>query len=165
MDRQEFSGITIRPVPERADGGAPPPDGPVDSISHLVDATSSGRLDEVMRSAHADVQLDVFAPPELPWIRRATGGAALRRALAHNFDSVVDQRPTLTSVMAQHDTVVLIGHETGRLKAAGTPYRMEFVQRFRFRDGRLAAITIIAAHASAEPGDPRARVDGTFGAA
>jgi ketosteroid isomerase-like protein len=41
---------------------------------------------------------------------------------------------------------VLIGREHGRVKATGEPYQMQFVQRFLFRDGRLASVTVIAAY-------------------
>lgn len=116
------------------------------SIHALIDAIGRGDLDAAISNAHPDVRFEMYGPLEFPWTRQATGIAELRAALQRNFDSLAEQHPEITSLTAQGDTIVLIGREHGRVKATGAPYRMQFVQRFLFREGRLASVTVIAAH-------------------
>jgi uncharacterized protein len=127
-------------------GGEPDPPSNIRSVQMQIDAIGRGDLDAVLSQAHDDVTLDIFAPREFAFIRHAQGLADLRRAIEQNFAAVEDQRPEIANVFAEGDTVVLFGREQGRIRATGQPYDMEFVERFTFREGRLAAIRIIAAH-------------------
>jgi ketosteroid isomerase-like protein len=151
MERKDFSPVTRRLGQEIADlrtGSAQKESQEnLQSVLEQIDAIGRGDLDAALRNAHDDVRLEIFAPPQFPWIRRTVGAAALREAIQHNFATVVDQRPEVTSVTAQGDTVVLLGRERGRIKQTAAEYSLEFVQRFQFRGGRLAAVTIIAAQA------------------
>jgi ketosteroid isomerase-like protein len=115
------------------------------SIHEQIDAIGRGDLDAAIGNAHPSVKLDIYAPPEFPWIRHTVGVPELRQALQQNFDSVENQQPEITTLTVQGDTVILIGREHGRIKSTGAAYEMEFVQRFCFRDGRLESVTIIAA--------------------
>jgi ketosteroid isomerase-like protein len=145
MKAKDFSAITTRierAIADTHDAAARH----LRSVQQQIDAIGRGDLDGAIANAHADVRLEIFAPPEFQWIREAVGADALRAAIAHNFGSMAEQHPEITSLTAQGDTVVLIGREHGRVKATGAPYRVQFVERFQFRGGRLASITIIAAH-------------------
>ena len=119
----------------------------IGSIRSQVDAISQGDYDTVLSQAHDDVTLDIFAPPQFSWIRQTRDPVELRRALAHNFGSLDGQIPKVTQIVVEGETVVLFGREQGRIRATGEPYDVEFVDRFTFRDGRLAAIRIIVAQA------------------
>jgi ketosteroid isomerase-like protein len=93
------------------------------------------------------VQLEIYAPPQFQWmIRQARGVDELRVAVRHNSESLSEQHPEIRTLCVDGDTIVVIGREHGRVKATGNRYRMEFVQRLLFRSGRLASISIIAAH-------------------
>jgi ketosteroid isomerase-like protein len=116
------------------------------AIQRLIDAIGRGDVDAALREAAPDVVFQIFAPPEFPWIRRAAGVDALRAAITHNFDSVIDQQPEISTVSTQGDTAIFLGRERGRVRETGQAYEMEFVQRFQFRDGQLVNIKIIAAH-------------------
>lgn len=151
MERKDFSGITRR-IREAAN--QQPRDASelnsaeqqhLLSVEQQIDAIARGDLDAALANAAPDVELDIFAPPEFKWISRARGIAELRRALAENFGSVVDQTPEILNVVAQGESVVLMGRETGRIRATGEPYDVEFVEKFTFADGRLTAVRIIAA--------------------
>ncbi len=120
------------------------------SVQSQIDAISKGDIESVLAQAADDVTLDIFAPPEFPWIRRTRGVAELRQALQQNFESVDDQRPEITNVVAHGNAVVLFGRERGRIRATGHPYDVEFVERFTFRDERLVSIRIIAAYVVAD---------------
>ena len=115
------------------------------SVQTQMDAICRGDIANLLNEAHADVQLDIFAPPEFKWIRHAKGLDELRRAVELNFDSVEHQRPEISNVIAQGDSVVLIGRERGTIRATSEPYDVQFVHKFTFRDGRLTAIRIVAA--------------------
>lgn len=116
------------------------------SIQTQLDAVSRGDFDAVLAQAHDDATLEIFAPPEFPWIRRAAGASALREALVQNFGSVDNQRPEIRDVFTEGDTVILFGRERGVIRTTGLAYHVEFVERFTFRHGRLAAVRIVAAH-------------------
>jgi ketosteroid isomerase-like protein len=120
----------------------------VRSVQRQIEAIERGDLDSVLALAHPEVTLDIFAPPEFPWIRRTRGIDELRRTLRHNFETVEDQRPEITNILAEGDAVVIFGRERGRFREGQRPYDVEFVQRFTFRDERLAALRIIVANTS-----------------
>ena len=146
MEQKDFAGITtqIREVAEQA-GAEQAERQHLISIERQISAIARGDLDAALANAAPDVQLDIFAPREFQWIAHARGVDEMRRAIAVNFASVIDQAPAILNVIAQGDTVVLMGSETGRIRATGEPYDVEFVQKFTFADGRLVAVRIIAA--------------------
>jgi ketosteroid isomerase-like protein len=117
----------------------------IQAVRDQIDAIARGDVAAVFASAHDDVELDIYAPPEFQWIRHARGTDAIRDAIEKNFDSVEDQTPEIVNVVAQGDTVVLIGREQGVLRSTGERYDIQFVEKFSFRDGRLAAVQIVAA--------------------
>jgi ketosteroid isomerase-like protein len=115
------------------------------SVERQIEAIGRGDLEGAIANAAPDVLLEIFAPDEFNWVRRAQGVDQLRRAIAHNFGSVEDQRPELLNVITDGNTLVLFGRETGRVRATGHAYDMQFVHRFTFRGDQLASIRIIAA--------------------
>ena len=151
MTKRDFSDATGRlqqEIERAAAEGAKSDSVPlIQSVQSQIDAIAKGDFDAVLSQAAPEVTLDIFAPPEFQWIRRAEGIAELRRALEHNFGSVEQQRPHISNVFTEGDTVVLFGREQGRIRATGQDYDMEFVEKFTFRDDRLLAVHIIAAHA------------------
>jgi ketosteroid isomerase-like protein len=149
VEPKDFSAFTGR-LQEELDLRNGLASGPnhIRTVQSQVDAIAKGDLETLLAHAHSDVTLDIFVPPEFPWIRHTKGIAEFRRAVESNFGSVEDQRPQLTFVYAEGDTVVLFGREQGTIRATGQIYDMEFVQKFTFRDEGLAAVRIIAAHAT-----------------
>jgi ketosteroid isomerase-like protein len=123
----------------------------VRSVQAQIDAIARGDFESVLAQALPTVTLEIFAPAEFVWIRRAEGLEEFRRALEHNFGSIQDQRAQLTNVFTEVNTVVLFGREQGRIRATGQPYDMEFVHKFTFQDDRLSSVRIVAAHATAPP--------------
>ena len=118
------------------------------SIQTQIEAIANGYLESVLRNAHADATLEIFAPPEFPWIRNATGIDELQAAVQQNFGAVDDQRPEVRDIFAEGDTVILFGRERGVIRDSQTRYDVEFVERFTYREGRLAGVRIVAAHAA-----------------
>jgi len=120
------------------------------SVQAQIDALTHGDVAEVLRDAHGDVQLEIFAPPQFAFVSRAQGKDEVQRAITHNFDSVDEQQTEIVNVMAEGDVVVLIGRERGRIRATGENYEVQFVHRFTFREGRLVAVRIVAANTTAD---------------
>jgi ketosteroid isomerase-like protein len=118
----------------------------VRTISEQLEAIARGDFASVFQDAHDDVTLEMFAPPEFPFIRTAQGADELNKAIVHNFGAIADQRPQIRETFAEGDTVILFGTERGNIKESGFRYHVEFVERFTFRDGRLASLRIVAAY-------------------
>jgi ketosteroid isomerase-like protein len=116
------------------------------TLQGALDAIARGDLDSVLDNAVDDVTLDIYAPPEFPFVRTARGSEAFRAALRHNFGAVDEQRPEVRDLFADGDRIVLLGRETGVIRQSGLTYDVEFVERFTFRDARLASVQIIAAY-------------------
>ena len=127
----------------------------VDSANHLrwvqtqIEAIERGQFQSVMFDAHDDVEFDIFAPPQFPFISKARGKSELLAAVTHNFGALDDQTPEIRDIFADGDTVVLFGRERGKVRQTGAVYDVEFVERFAFRDGRLASLRIVVADAAA----------------
>ena len=117
------------------------------TLQSQIDAIARGDLAVVLQQACEDVTLEIFVPPEFPFVRSATGSEAFRLALEQNFAAVANQQPTILDLFSEGDRIVLFGRETGRIQSTGVAYDIEFVQRFTFRDGRLASVQVIGAHA------------------
>jgi ketosteroid isomerase-like protein len=125
----------------------------VAAVREQIDAIARGDYRAALAGAHPDLQLEIFAPPEFPWIRQARGIEAMMAAMTHNFASLDQQTPTIDNVIAQEDTVVLFGQEQGIIRATGAAYHVQFVHRFTFADGRLVHVRIVAARR--DPDGPR----------
>jgi ketosteroid isomerase-like protein len=128
---------TVRPGTRQAQN--------VRSVQAQIEALGRGDVAGAFSTAHANLRLDIFAPPEFEWMRHASGLDAVREAVEHNLDALEDQRPEIINVLAQGDAVVLIGKEVGRMRSTGASYDLQFVHRFTFRAGRLAAMQIVVA--------------------
>jgi uncharacterized protein len=149
MSPKKFEEVTRRlaeSAASRANGGGAAAN--LLTVRQQIDAIARGELQAALECAHPDIELEIFAPPEFPWIRRAVGVEALTAAIRQNFASIDDQRPTIHNVVTEHDLVVLFGEERGLIRETGVAYHMQFVHRFTFVDGRLKSIRIVAAKAA-----------------
>jgi ketosteroid isomerase-like protein len=115
------------------------------TVEEQVAAIMRGDFEAALRQASPDVELEIYAPQEFPFIRRARGIIELRKALQHNFGGVEDQQPMISNVLAQGDVVVMFGTERGRIRTSGMAYHVEFVDRFTFVDNALKNIRVIVA--------------------
>jgi ketosteroid isomerase-like protein len=125
------------------------------AVQAQIDAIARGDLTAALADAHPEVELEIFAPPEFDWVRRAHGVEEMSAAITHNFGSLDQQTPTIQNVLTQADTVVLFGHEHGIIRATGARYDVQFVQRFTFEDGRLRSVKIVVARHEDAPAGRR----------
>lgn len=144
---KKFAGVTSRLANARARASEPAAS-QIATIEEQIAAIGRGDFDAALSRASLDVELEIFAPKEFPFITRARGPEKLRDAIQHNFGSVEDQQPVISHIVAQGDVVVIFGNERGRVKSTGLPYHVEFVHRFTFVEGALQNIRIIVARAT-----------------
>ena len=146
VEPKDFGSVVSR-IGELADAARDPAaSGHLRALQAALDAIGRGDLASVFDNAIEDVTLDIYAPPEFPFVRTARGAGPFRAALEHNFGAVHEQRPEVRDLFADGDRIVLLGRETGVIRQSGRTYDVEFVERFTFRDSRLASVQIIAAY-------------------
>ena len=140
---QQPSSFVQRAAAERTEAAARQ----LRSVQAQIDAIERGDFESLLRDAHDDVTLEIFAPPQFPFIAAAHGRSELLAAVTHNFATVDEQTPHIRDIFTEGDTVILFGRERGKVRLTGAPYDVEFVQRLTFRDSRLASIRIVVADA------------------
>ena len=123
----------------------------VEMVAQMIQSIAAGDFEALQEFMAPGVTLEIAAPPEMPWVRRATGPRAVASAVANNFGTVRDQLPQPLALVAQGDTVMLMARETGAVGASGTPYHVLVAQMFRFEDGRLAEFRGVSAFVEREP--------------
>ena len=117
----------------------------VEIVADMFRNLGRGDLDAFMATTTDDVELEIRAPAEYPWVRQASGRQAFRDAVVHNFGTLSDQRPEVLGLVAQGNSVVLFGRDSGQLRASGAPYDAHFVYEFVLRDGKVSRVRELAA--------------------
>lgn len=101
-------------------------------------ALARGDFDAAVDLFHDDVDLEITGPPAVPFLGRWRGRSEVGEAMRRNFAMVEAQDPEVHSIVAQGDTVVVVAHERGRIRATGSPYSVHWVHICTFRDGKVA---------------------------
>jgi ketosteroid isomerase-like protein len=76
-----------------------------------------------------------------PMSARAEGRERVVEAARGNFAQIEDQRPEILSVVAQGDTVVVVGKERGRFRSTGREYEVHWMHQYRLEGGKIVRIT------------------------
>lgn len=122
-----------------AESGAKPRErSNVEQLQRMIRAIAEGRFRELRDQLDPDVEFEIVAPDEVPWVRHARGADQVAAAIEENFGTVDEQRPEPLALVAQGDTVMVMSRETGRWRESGRPYHVLNAQQFTFRGGRLA---------------------------
>jgi ketosteroid isomerase-like protein len=109
-------------------------------VRELYRAIERGDLAALSDCFHNDMDLEITGPPSLPILGRWRGRDEVATAVASNFAMLENQRPEIRSLIAQGDTVVIVGREEGFIVASGASYAVHWVQIYRFQDGRIAQL-------------------------
>lgn len=120
----------------------------LEAVHRLLGAVVAEDYDALIEELADDAQIELFAPPEFPFVRKATGKEAVRAMITHNFGTVVDQQPEILSVTAQGDTLMMVAKESGRIRYSDQPYDVHFVYNFRIQDGKIAHVRQFASYTS-----------------
>lgn len=116
----------------------------VQRIAAAFQCLGRGDIDGFCGGFTEDVELEIHAPAEFPFIRLAKGRDTFREAIVHNFSVLGDQQAEVLNVIAQGHTIVLIGRERGRLKASGQAYDTHFVYEFTLRGSEISRVFELA---------------------
>ena len=101
------------------------------------EAIARGDFDAFAGCIHEDVQMEIHGPRINAFVGKSRGREPVRDMVRKNFSQVEEQRPEILSLVAQGDTVVLYGRETGRYRPTGQRYDLHWVQLFTLRDGLI----------------------------
>ena len=107
------------------------------TFARVLGLIAIGEYGAVLDYLSPAVTFDLVAPPGFPWERHAAGGPQVVDAIARNFQAVRQQRAEVLSLVGQGDTLMLIGHENGRLAATEEEYEVLTAQQLTFDGGRL----------------------------
>ncbi len=107
-------------------------------------AIAHGDLQTFASTLSDNVELEIIAPPELPFRGHWKGKRNVLEAVIRNFAMLEDQRPEILTVVAQGDTVIVFAREAGRIKASKREYLIHWMQRFTFQNGFLLKMTELA---------------------
>jgi ketosteroid isomerase-like protein len=118
-------------APERAN---------IQSLQGAFRAIASNDQRAFADSLSDEVMLEILGPPEVPFLGRWRGRDEVAAAVWRNFALLEGQKPEIRSVVAQGDTVVVHGRESGRVREGGQEYDFEWVQFYTYRDGRVAVV-------------------------
>ena len=109
----------------------------VERIYRIIAADDFDALGDVLAD---DAVLEIIGPPGVPFVGNYPGRDLVIETTRRNFSEVEAQRPEILSVVAQGNTVVVVGREQGRFRATGQEYEVDLMNQFTFRDGKLAHI-------------------------
>lgn len=105
-------------------------------VQEVYRAIASGNYVAFMDFLSEDIELEIVGPPVIPIVGHWRGKQEVGEAVQQNFALLEDQKPEIQTVVAQGDTVILVGRETGRFRPTGLPYTVHWVQIFTLRNGK-----------------------------
>lgn len=84
-----------------------------------------------------DVTLEIVGSPDTPMAGFTQGCQQVIERLENNFAQVEEQQPEIQSVVAQGNTVIVIGRERGRFRPTGRPYDLHWMHQYTFKEGKI----------------------------
>jgi uncharacterized protein len=110
----------------------------VETIQRLYEAFFLRDLNAVLQGLEEDVDWHIAGPEAVPFAGACRGRLNVAEVLRKSFATVADQRPVINDVIAQGDTVTVIGREQGRCQPNGNPYEGFWIHVFTLREGKVA---------------------------
>ena len=107
-----------------------------EQVRGMFEALGAGDLAAFFALIHPEIEMEIHAPEMFPWQLQARGLDSFRDMLLTNFGSLAEENPTILSVVAQGDMVVVSGRARGVLKQGLVPYDTQFCYELTF-DGDL----------------------------
>ena len=104
----------------------------VSVVQLMYHAIARSAFEELMELTTDDLILEIVGPNNSPFNGRWKGREEVLAAVKKNFSLVADQRPTMQSVVAQGDIVIVVARETGRMKETGKQYDVHWMQEYLF---------------------------------
>jgi hypothetical protein len=84
-----------------------------------------------------EVTLEIVGSPDTPMAGLTQGRQQVIETLENNFAQVDEQQPEIQSVVAQGNTVVVIGRDKGRFRPTGRTYDMHWMHQYTFEGDKI----------------------------
>jgi len=105
-------------------------------LQQMYQVIGQGEWQKFAELLHDDIEFQIDCPPSLPMRGRWRGKTQVAEAVQRNFGMLEQQVPEIEAVVAQGDTVVVVGREQGNMRGGGS-YSLRWMQMHTFRDGKL----------------------------
>jgi ketosteroid isomerase-like protein len=106
----------------------------VEGVFRIIARKDFDALNDILAE---DVSLEIIGSPTTPMAGLTQGRHQVIEATRNNFAQVEDQRPEIQSVVAQGDTVVVLGREQGRFRPTGRSYDLHWMHQYIFKNGKI----------------------------
>jgi uncharacterized protein len=110
---------------------------PLATVQRMFDAFRDGALDRLIETVHPDSRWTYIGANPRPAKGTYVGKDGARRffeTVLRNLSMTTFQP---TQFVAENDTVVVFGFESGTVKRTGTPFRNEWAQKYVVRNGLI----------------------------
>jgi len=87
-----------------------------------------------------EVVLEIIGSPTTPMAGLTEGRQQVIDTTRNNFAQVKEQRPEILSVVAQGNTVVVVGREQGCFRPTGRSYELHWMHQYTFKNGKIVRI-------------------------
>lgn len=87
-----------------------------------------------------DVTLEIIGSSDTPMAGITRGWQKVIEAARNNFAQVDEQRPEIHSIVAQGDTVVVIGRDQGVFRPTGRRYNLHCMYQYTFKNNKVISI-------------------------
>jgi uncharacterized protein len=84
-----------------------------------------------------DVTLEIIGSPSTPWAGFTQGREKVIEQIRNNFAQIEEQQEEIRTVVAQGDTVIIVGREQGRFRPTGRSYELHWMHQYTFRHGKI----------------------------
>ena len=112
----------------------------VETIKAIYRCFIKGDFEGVCPHMTDDVEMEIVGPDNAPLVGKSKGCSEVAAAIKNNFAALNDQQPEILGVIAQGDSVVILGRETGVLCETRIPYETEWTHWFTLRDHKVRRI-------------------------
>lgn len=110
-------------------------------LAKLYHAIAYHDFDALGELLTTDAVLEIIGAAGVPFVGHHEGREQVVEAARRNFSSVEEQHPEILTVVAQGNTVIVVGRERGRFHQTGKGYELTWMQEFRFNgDGAVEYI-------------------------
>ena len=106
----------------------------VEDVFRIIARRDFDALNDILAD---DVSLEIIGSPSTPMAGLTEGRQQVIEVTRNNFAHVEDQRPEIQSVVAQGNTVVVLGREQGRFRPTGRSYDLHWMHQYTFKNGKI----------------------------
>ena len=112
-------------------------------IQAFLRMLGSGDPSPILISLTTDSVMRLAGPPDFPMSGEWHGPQEIGLAMHKNFGYLAEQAIVIERVIAQGDSVVMVGLESGMVRATGRGYDCRWTHIYTFRENKLHEIDII----------------------